>query len=263
VPRPDRCPPEQRGDIPQARNILACKPGQAHNGRQGVESLGTERIRATVITAVISAGVALSTVLLTACGGAITAGSGIAATQTRHLAAFTSVDLAGSNNVTVHVGGRQSVVVHADDNLLRRVITQVHAGTLTIGTTGSFTTKSPMSVEISVPSLGALALSGSGVISAANIQAQRLSVTLSGSGIVRTSGTVTRLDVSLGGSGDALLEQLVARDVHADLSGSGRIVAHATNTLEASVPGSGTIVYSGNPAHVTTSITGSGTVTRR
>lgn len=219
----------------------------------------TQRIRAGVIGAVICVGTAFSAVLLTACGG-IT-GMGAAAVQTRHLAAFDSVDLAGSNNVTIHVGGKQSVVVRADSNLLHRVTTQVHAGTLVIGTTGSITSKSPMSVQIGMPSLTALTLSGSGIISAGNIKAQRLSVTLPGSGVVHASGTLTRLDVSLGGSGDAQLQQLVARDVHAVLTGSGRIAVHATNTLQASVSGSGAIMYSGNPGHVTRSITGSGAIT--
>jgi hypothetical protein len=223
----------------------------------------TAGIRATVIGAVISAGIALSPMLLTACGGVGITGSGTAATQARHLDAFSGVDLAASSNVTIHVGGRQSVVVRADDNLLRHVKTRVRAGTLTIWTTGSFTTNSPMSVQISTPSLQALTLSGSGAITAGNIQAQRLSVTLSGSGVVRASGTVTRLDVSLGGSGEAQLGQLAARDVRAILSGSGRIVTRATDALQASVPGSGTIIYSGHPAHVTTRITGSGTVTRQ
>jgi Putative auto-transporter adhesin, head GIN domain len=225
--------------------------------------MSTGGIRATVICAVICAGAALSAVLLTACGGAGMVGSGTAAAQTRHPGAFSSVDLTGSSHVAIHAGGSQSVVVHADDNLLGQVTTQVHASTLMIGTRGSFTTSTPMSVQISVPSLEAVTLSGSGAITAGNIQAPRLSVRLSGSGVVRASGTVTRLDVSLGGSGDVQLEQLVARDVHAVLAGSGRIVTHATNTLQASVPGSGTIVYSGNPAHVTTSITGSGAITRR
>jgi hypothetical protein len=218
-------------------------------------------IRSTIVFAVISAAIAFTTVLLAACGGGGMAGSGIAATQTRHLAAFSGVDLAGSSIVTVHAGGKQSVVVRADSNLLRRVTTQVHAGVLVIETTGSFSARRPMRVDISMPSLTALTLSGSGVISATNIQAQRLNVTLSGSGVVRASGTLTRLDILLGGSGDAQLQQLIARDVHAVVSGSGRIVVHATNTLQASVPGSGAIMYSGNPAHVTRSITGSGAVT--
>ena len=223
----------------------------------------TAGIRAAVTGAVISAGIALSPMLLTACGGTGITGSGTAATQTRHLDAFSGVDLAASCNVTIQVGGRPSVVVRADDNLLRHVKTRARAGTLTIWTTGSFTTNSPMSVQISTPSLQALALSGSGAITAGNIQAQRLTVTLSGSGMVRASGTVTHLDVSLGGSGEAQLGQLAARDVHGILKGSGRIVTRATDTLQASVPGSGTIIYSGHPAHVTTRITGSGTVTRQ
>jgi putative autotransporter adhesin-like protein len=196
-------------------------------------------------------------------GGAGMVGSGTAAAQTRHVAAFSSVDLTGSSHVAVHVGGRQSVVVHADDNLLSQVTTQVHAGTLMIGTRGSFATNSPMRVQISVPSLEAVTLSGSSAITAGNIHACGVSVRLTGSGVVRASGTVTRLDISLGGSGDIQLGQLVAREVHAVLAGSGRIVTHATNTLQASVPGSGTIVYSGNLAHVTRSITGSGAIIRR
>jgi hypothetical protein len=227
--------------------------------------MSTGGIRATVICAVIGAGAALSAGLLTACGGGGLVGSGTAAAQARHVAAFSSIDLRGSSNITIHAGGRQSVVVHADDNLLGQVTTQVHARTLIIGTRGSFTTNTPMSVQISVPLLDAVTLSGSGsgAITASNIQGPRLSVSLSGSGVVRASGTVTRLEVSLGGSGDAQLGQLVAREVHAVLAGSGRIFTHATNTLQASVPGSGTIVYSGNPAHVTRSITGSGAITRR
>jgi putative autotransporter adhesin-like protein len=132
-----------------------------------------------------------------------------------------------------------------------------------IATKGSFTTSSPMTVEISVPSLQALTVSGSGALTASNIQGPQVRVRLSGSSMARAAGTVTRLDVSAGGSGDAQLGQLVAREVHAAVSGSGRIVTHAANTLQASATGSGTIVYSGNPAHVTTSITGSGTITRQ
>lgn len=114
-----------------------------------------------------------------------------------------------------------------------------------------------------MPSLQALTASGSGALSASNLHGPWVSVRLSGSGTVHASGTVTRLDVSVGGSGDAQLGQLAARDVHAAVSGSGQIVTHPADTLHASATGSGTIVYTGNPPHVTTSITGSGTITRQ
>jgi hypothetical protein len=191
-------------------------------------------------------------------------GSGVAATQTRELASFSAVELAGSNVVTIRVGEKQSVVVRADDNLLDRVTTEVQSGNLVIGNTvGSFTTESPMSVEITIPSLDALTLTGSGVVAATGIETPSLTVTLSGSGALRASGTATQLDVTLGGSGDAQLEQLIASDARAVVSGSGRIVVTATQSLDASVPGIGSIVYSGNPKEVATSITGTGSISAK
>jgi hypothetical protein len=190
-------------------------------------------------------------------------GSGVAATQTRSLAAFKNVELAGSNAVTIRVGGKQSVVVQADDNLLRRVTTDVRAGSLVIGNTpGSFTARRPMRVEVSMPSLSELRLSGSGIISASGIKTSSLTVMLSGSGVLRASGSAMRVDVTLAGSGDAQLNELVARHVHAVVSGSGRILVTATKSLDASVPGRGAIVYGGNPPQVNTSIAGSGAVIR-
>ena len=188
-------------------------------------------------------------------------GSGGAATSTRALADFSGVDLAGSNNVTIVAGARQSVVVHADSNLLSHVTTQVKAGKLIIGDVGSLTTKSPMYVEVSLPSLAALDLTGSGNITVTGISASRLAVTLSGSGNISASGSVTRLNVSIDGDGTAQFSGLTARIVDAVVRGSGTIFVTATQSLDAKVPGSGTILYSGNPPQVTTSITGSGAVT--
>ena len=196
-------------------------------------------------------------------GSSTVHGSGVAASQPRTVAPFTGVELAGSNVVDIHVDGRRSVVVHADDNLLSRVTTKVHDGLLVVGNTpGSFQTKTPMTVEIHTRALDALSLTGSGVVSAAQVKGPSLEVTLTGSGVLSANGAVKRLDVSLAGSGDAQLGQLVARDVHAVVSGSGRIVTTATVSLNASIPGSGAVIYLGNPQHVTTSTSGSGAVIR-
>jgi hypothetical protein len=194
--------------------------------------------------------------------GSTTDGSGVPATQTRDVAAFDGVELAGSNNVVIRVGERQSVVVKADDNLLDRVTTEVRAGTLVIGNTpGSFTTKSPMSVEIGVPSLDALTLSGSGNVVADGIDGDSFRVSLPGSGTLTAGGRTTRLDVAVSGSGAVHLVELVAHDARADVSGSGTIFLTATGTLDASVSGSGAILYVGSPQHVTKNVTGSGAIT--
>ena len=69
---------------------------------------------------------------------------------------------------------------------------------------------------------------------------------MSGSGALYASGTAAQLDVTLGGSGQAQLSQLMARDVHAVVTGSGLIRVAATASLNAAVPGEGAIIYSGN-----------------
>ncbi len=191
-----------------------------------------------------------------------TQGSGVPVTQTRDVASFTSVELAGSNDVVVRVGASQSVVVKADDNLIDRVTTEVKSGTLVIGNTpGSFSTKSPMSVEVTVPTLNALTLAGSGNIVVDDIEAESLEVDLPGSGTLTGNGTATRLDVTVGGSGIVQFTQLVAKDVRAAVAGSGSIFITVTKSLDASISGSGAIVYTGNPQDVTRSVTGSGAIT--
>jgi hypothetical protein len=189
-------------------------------------------------------------------------GSGRPGRQARDVAAFDRIDLAGSNNVVIRVGEMQSVVVRADDNLLDRVTTEVQSGKLVIANTpGSFTTRSPMSVEVAVPTLDALTLSGSGNIVVTGIDAESLEVTLPGSGTLTGNGTATRLDVTVGGSGTVQFARLVANDVRAVVSGSGTIFVTATESLDASVSGSGAILYAGNPHDVTKNVTGSGAIT--
>src|SRR5262249_2362620 len=191
-------------------------------------------------------------------------GSGVAASEARALPAFDRVELSGSNNVVIRVGPRQRVVVHTDDNLVGRVMTNVESHTLVVGDEpGSYTTKSPTYVEITTPSLRGLTLSGSGIVSAVGIDSPRLRVALPGSGVVRASGRAEGLDVALGGSGDAQLGQLVAKDAEVVVSGSGRADVTATKSLDAAVSGTGAILHGGHPVGLRTSITGVGAITAR
>ena len=187
-------------------------------------------------------------------------GSGVAASETRSLPSFQAVQLAGSNQVVVRVGEPQSVVVTGDDNLLALVTTEVRDGALVIDSDGSFSTEQPMSVEVSVPSLGAVTLSGSGIVTVEGVDAEKLVARLPGSGLLVVDGTTERLDAALAGSGRLLLAELVAQDATAVVSGSGQIEVHATRRLDATVSGSGTITYRGDPATVTQRVTGSGVI---
>src|SRR5262245_62009707 len=93
-----------------------------------------------------------------------TRGSGVSVTDRRDVAAFTSVELAGANTVAIHVGAPRSVAVTSDDNLVDRITTVVRDGRLVIDDTGTFSTKAPMRVTVSLPSLEGVELSGAGTV---------------------------------------------------------------------------------------------------
>jgi hypothetical protein len=187
-------------------------------------------------------------------------GSGVAASEPRPLPSFTAVDVTGSNVVTVLVGAPQRVVVHADDNLLRRVTTAVRQERLSIGSRGSFESSAPMRVDVSVPALTSVTLSGSGTVRVDGIGADTFSVELPGSGTIELTGTTARLTATIGGSGAIRAVGLAAGGVVARISGTGSIQVTVTDALDATIDGTGSIVYAGEPSHVARSITGTGSI---
>lgn len=187
-------------------------------------------------------------------------GSGVTASQTRTLPPFTAVELAGSNNVTVQVGAPQSVVVQADDNLIGHVRTTVRSGTLVIETTGSFSTRTPMRVSVVVPRMTRVSLSGSGNVSVDGVDSSSFTARLPGSGTMQVTGQTEHLEVSLQGSGRMSMPALIAGAVQVQLAGFGVIEVYATDSLDAEVSGSGSVMYAGNPPEVTSTVSGSGAV---
>jgi Putative auto-transporter adhesin, head GIN domain len=226
--------------------------------------MGRVTVRVSSLAVILVALIVAAVVIGRAFSGSSTSpgtGSGVAATHARVVPTFKGIELAGANNVIVRVGQKQSVTVHADDNLLARVTTQVRSGNLVIGQTpGNLSAKAPMSVVVSVPTLDAITLRGDGNISATQIDSPSLTITIPGSGTVHATGTTAHLTVTIGGSGAASLGGVTARDARAALSGDGTIMLTARHSLAATVSGSGAIFYGGNPPKVTQTVTGTGTI---
>ena len=191
--------------------------------------------------------------------GSPTGGSGVSMTDHREVPPFNGVELAGANTVVIHVGAPLSVAVTGDDNLVGRVTTVVRAGRLVIDDTGSFTTKAPMHVAVSVPSLDGVELGGTGTVTVDGVTSADFSAELAGEGTLMVSGTVQRVTAVLGGAGTLDLHELLATDGAAQLEGTGTIRVHASSTLDATLTGTGTILYRGDPT-VTMRNTGTGTV---
>jgi hypothetical protein len=209
--------------------------------------------------------VILASVLTLACNvaGADVKGSGTSRTEARTVPAFKGLSVSLAVQLEVTVGEPQSVVLVADDNLLPLIRTRTSGDTLVIDSKKSFSSKKPLVVRISTPSLEALASSGVTNGTIKGIAGRRFAVNVSGSGDVELTGKTDALSIDLSGSGAIRARRLRAGTVAASVSGSGAVQVTATDALAADISGSATIDYWGSPKSVTRDVTGSGTINAR
>ncbi|HRG58172.1 MAG TPA: DUF2807 domain-containing protein [Bacteroidia bacterium] len=104
-----------------------------------------------------------------------------------------------------------------------------------------------------------LNLTGSGDLRV-NVVAANVEASVAGSGDIYVEGTTTNLQGAVAGSGDLMAANLKAENVKIEVAGSGDAAVNVTNTLDASVAGSGDVRYVGNPATRNVNIVGSGSI---
>lgn len=182
-------------------------------------------------------------------------------TQARRVAAFTQIDNRGSADLRVHVGRPLGVQVHAGRHVIGDVGTAVRGGTLQVTYNHDGFWHRHVVVDVSVPRLERIAISGSGDVDADGIAAGALALRSDGSGDITAQGAVGRLTLDTQGSGDADLAGLAAREARVSIGGSGDADVRAAQRLDVAVDGSGDVRYQGHPA-LTKSVDGSGDVTR-
>jgi hypothetical protein len=187
---------------------------------------------------------------------------GPSTTQTRDLAAFTSIDNRDSADLELHVGERQRVQVRAGEKVIDDVRTEVVDGALEITfDDDDFFGDGDVVVEAWVPRLDVIVASGSGDIRGDGIDADAFEVRGEGSADIELRGTAASLVVELDGSGDAELADLTAREARVLVDGSGDADIHAVERLDVTVDGSGDVRYHGDP-QVIPHVDGSGELTQ-
>lgn len=202
---------------------------------------------------------------LTSCGPILShlQGSGHPATESRQVGSFSKIEIEGSGDVVATVNPVASLTVTTDDNLLPVMQTEVDGDTLKIRWAHPVSTSLGVKVRVAVPSLKALSISGSGTIVADGIKESAFSVNIAGSGEITTKGTADSCDVAVSGSGQIEDEELVTHDAEVAIAGSGSVTVYADHSLDASITGSGSIRYLGNPPQVKKSILGIGSIDPR
>jgi hypothetical protein len=194
--------------------------------------------------------------------GAGQKGSGHLESEERSVESFSAIDMSIGADLIITIGSPQKLTVTIDDNLLDNIRTRVRGHTLEIESHGSFSSKKNCVIEITVASLEEIDISGSGEITLKNLDAKEFTFDMSGSGSFEATGKVEQLFIELSGSGDIDTRDLIAQEVEVEISGSGSAVVYAAASLDGDITGSGNIRYVNEPEHVSTRVTGSGSVDR-
>ncbi len=182
--------------------------------------------------------------------------------------------------VLLSQGDEQEVRIEAQQNIIDNIRLDVINGNWKISYYHWVRYAKPVTIRITVPSLRAAAISGSGSISGLTpfTNLEKLSLVISGSGDMDLDTDSKNLDVTISGSGDFLLkgttktlDVLVSGSGNVDaydlsslvsditISGSGSVYTAPVQVLDVLISGSGSVFYDGSP-EVNANITGSGRV---
>lgn len=203
--------------------------------------------------------------------------------QVRDVPSFTEVSFNISGVAYITQGSQESVILKGVD--LDEIKTEVKNGKLVIRNTSNkkfqlFNREEDLEVHITMPTVEGLSVSGSGKIYGKNmIKAEKMDLKVSGSGnieleadakvlrfsiagsgLLKVAGTATDGYASISGSGNIKAVDLKAQKFEVKISGSGNCEIYARESLEASISGSGTIYYKGDPKKVNVNTSGSGSI---
>jgi len=103
-------------------------------------------------------------------------------------------------------------------------------------------------------------VSGSGKVAFAGTVAERADVNVSGSGKILAKGTAREIKTTISGSGEVLAADLEVEKCEVRISGSGDVEINVKSELDATISGSGSVSYKGNPSQVNSHSSGSGKV---
>ncbi len=209
-------------------------------------------------------------------------GNGNVKKETRDPGIFTKIHSSGSADVIITSGSHCSVTVEDDDNLLPYMETIVKNGTLQIHyRDGISVTNDHAKIYVTAPTLTDVTSSGTsniimhdllknpGKISfhtsgtgniEGEVDAPAISVSLSGTGTVKLRGRTKDFDCEISGVGHADCGHLESENTTVNVSGVGDAHVFASVHLDATVSGTGSVNYRGNPQYPEIHTSGVGSI---
>jgi len=231
-------------------------------------------------------GTVLISLLLSSCGESITIGKDQTLVDNRSVGDFDKIIIAVPMDAEIHIdpNAKSTIEISGDKSILPNIKTQVLNGTMSINKTNGIDLFSDKDItaQITVPSLSSieiqgtsdvtisgnvktdklnLKIAGAGNINVDEVNANVISASISGAGdIIIKKGVSSNSDYTISGAGNINCMQVVSKNVSAHIRGAGEIQVNATEKLDASVNGGGSILYKGKPKSIISKTSGFGSV---
>lgn len=203
-------------------------------------------------------------------------------TKSLELPSFTAISLETVGDLIIENDLKHKFTIEAEPEVIARISAKVGRNVLRVFATGDFQTEHPIKMKVSLSKLNEIVLSssgdiqlgkwrtdkidfllfGSGSINATEVISENILAKIDGSGDITLAGQASIFRAKIDGTGTIEANNLIASSATASLNGSGDINLNVIKLLDASVVGSGTISYQGNPK-LTTSIQGAGEIVKQ
>ncbi len=193
-------------------------------------------------------------------GAESVSGNGELTTTEREISDFSSMRITGAVDVIYTSGVDTYLSLTADSNIHDLIKTDVVDGCLVVSSSGSYATQNKLYIQCSSHNFEKLVVTGSADTELNQVDADLISIEIKGSGDVQATGRARVVNVQIKGSGDVDLSELKAESGYLGVKGSGDIRAVITESVSASVMGSGDIKIKGNPTNRSVQEKGSGSV---
>ncbi|MCP4551139.1 MAG: DUF2807 domain-containing protein [Bacteroidetes bacterium] len=195
-------------------------------------------------------------------------GSGNLEKETRKVPPFDALDISNAFDVYLTQGNKESLVIEADDNILKHIYTEVVGGKLRIYIKGNIRRIKTMRAYISFKMLDEIELSGAVEIHGENamkfenlmidasgaseiylkLTAAKVNLDLSGASDIEFTGSANELVVDASGASDIKAIDFEVDDCILEASGACSVKVFVNRNLEVDASGASTVRYKGSPS---------------
>lgn len=237
----------------------------------------------TIVLAAAILGLGLAACEVSVGPATVVQGSGNVKSETRDVHGFDRVALTGVGTLSITQGSTEGLTIQTDDNLLPHLRSDVEGTTLRLGPRSGVEVRPTKTLhyDLQVKQIRGLEVAGAADVQAASLNASQLDLTftgasqadlgqvnadaltvvISGSGEVTVAGRAARQTVTISGAGKYMASGLAGQQATVTVTGAGDCAVRVSDHLAVTITGAGNVSYYGSPS-VDEHVTGAGSVTR-